>query len=35
MTNEQLFEKFLQHLDEILSKQNGGDNRNDAATGKD
>lgn len=34
MTNEEKFTKFLKHLDEILSKQSGGDNHNDTATSK-
>lgn len=28
------FLRFLEHLDEIIAKQNGGDNHNDAAASK-
>lgn len=34
MLNEELFAKFLKHLDDILIKQSGGDNHNDTAASK-
>lgn len=34
MTQAELFEKFLAHLDEILEKQSEGDNRNDITGSK-
>lgn len=31
MSNEEMFAEFLKHLDQILSKQNGGNNIHDTA----